>query len=159
MSLESPLGIADHLLHHEVPSVIIGGHAVNVHGFARATEDVDIVFRRTAESEARLATALQQINAYWIGQEIDPATGIERTHPVTLEYVQQKHLMMLGTDLGFLDLFDFIPSMPGETVDDLFTTAIERNGRQFASLSWIRRMKQAADRPQDRIDLENLPSE
>ncbi len=65
--------------------------------------------------------------------------------------------MMLGTDLGFLDLFDFIPSLPGESLDDLFTSAVVRAARPFASLSWVRRMKQAADRPQDRIDLENLP--
>ena len=36
-----------HLEEYEVPFVVIGGHAVNYHGFIRATEDVDIVFLRT----------------------------------------------------------------------------------------------------------------
>lgn len=158
MNLNSPLDVVDHLLQHGIPLVVIGGHAVNVHGFARATEDVDIVFRRTAESEQQLANALININAYWIDNEIDPDTGLERIHRVTADFVRRNRLMMLGTDLGFLDLFDFIPSLPGEPLDDLFMSSIIRAGRPFASLSWIRRMKQAADRPQDRIDLENLPA-
>ncbi len=153
----SMLRIVDHLLDCRVPLVIIGGHAVNVHGFARATEDVDVIFRRSPESETQLTLALESIHAYWIGQEIDPETGIERTYPVTAQYVRGRHLMMLGTDLGFLDLFDFIPAMPEQDLEDLFATAIQRGGRPFASLRWIRQMKQAADRPQDRIDLENLP--
>ncbi|KAA1260351.1 hypothetical protein LF1_28910 [Rubripirellula obstinata] len=159
MSDLSALAIVDHLLAHQIPLVVIGGHAVNVHGFARATEDVDIVFLRTSESESRLADALSEVNSYWIGNEIDPATGIEKIHSVTADYIRKSRLMMLGTDLGFLDLFDFIPSLPDEPTDNFFATAIERNGRPFASLGWIRRMKSAANRPIDRIDLENLPAD
>ncbi len=151
------LQIVQRLLAHQVPLVVIGGHAVNMHGFARATEDVDVVFRRTVQSEQHLLGALVELNAYWIGSDIDPSTGIERIHPVTAEFLREKHLMMLGTDLGFLDLFDFIPAMPAESLDDLFETSIQREGIPFASLAWIRRMKEAADRPQDRIDLANLP--
>lgn len=137
MNNPSTLSVADHLLAFDVPLVVIGGHAVNVHGYARATEDVDIVFWRSAQSESRLADALIAINAYWLGSEIDPTTGIEKLYPVTLDYIREKHLMMLGTDLGFLDLFDFIPSMAQTPLDDLFATAIERQGRPFANLHWI----------------------
>jgi len=45
-------GIAVENFSHEVPYVIIGGHAVTYHGYVRATEDTDIVFRRTLESES-----------------------------------------------------------------------------------------------------------
>lgn len=159
MNNPSPLGIADHLLAYDVPLVIIGGHAVNVHGYARATEDVDIVFRRTPQTEQQLYDGLDKIHAYWIGNDVDPATGIETVHPITMDYLRKHHLMMLGTDLGFLDLFDFIPSMPDESVEELFSSAIQRDGRPYASLGWIRRMKAAADRPIDRMDLENLPLE
>ena len=37
-----------------VPFVVIGGHAVIVHGYVRTTEDADIVFRRTDDSETLL---------------------------------------------------------------------------------------------------------
>jgi hypothetical protein len=49
--------------------------------------------------------------------------------------------------------------MDGEPVDTLFETSAESEGRRFASLHWLRKMKQAADRPQDRLDLEYLPHE
>jgi hypothetical protein len=44
-----------------------------------------------------------------------------------------------------------------EAVDDLFRSSRESNGRRFVSLKWLRKMKQAAGRPQDRMDLDNLP--
>jgi hypothetical protein len=98
-----------------------------------------------------------ELNAQWIADEIDPRTGIERTFPASLEYVRNTHLMMLLTDQGFLDIFDYIPGFPEEPVEQLFRTADERDGRRFASLAWLRRMKEATDRPRDRIDLDNLP--
>jgi len=39
------------------------------------------------------------------------AKPLERTIPVDLSYVRSKHLMMLGTDLGYLDIFDSIPGV------------------------------------------------
>ena len=37
----------DALNRHAVPFVVIGGHAVNVHGYARATEDTDLLWVRS----------------------------------------------------------------------------------------------------------------
>ncbi len=34
---------------------------------------------------------------------------------------------------------------------------LARHGVRFVSLDWLRRMKQAAGRPKDLLDLENLP--
>jgi hypothetical protein len=34
---------------------------------------------------------------------------------------------------------------------------VQLDGVRFASLEWLRRMKQAAGRPKDLLDLENLP--
>ncbi|MCG8583580.1 MAG: hypothetical protein MI757_02585 [Pirellulales bacterium] len=146
----------DILNSHDVPFVIIGGHAVTFHGYVRATEDVDIVFQRSGDSEVSLFHALSEVNACWIGDEIDPETGIERTYPVSLEYVRSTRLMMLVTDGGFLDVFDYIPGLADESVEDLFATAHIQGSHRYASLAWLRRMKQAANRPKDQVDLENL---
>src|SRR5271154_1159458 len=91
------------LKRHGVPFVIIGAHAVNFHGFGRATEDTDVVWLRSPESEQALFHALTELKAHYIGNEIDPSTGIERTYPVTLPFVNASHLMMLSTIHGFLD--------------------------------------------------------
>jgi hypothetical protein len=145
------------LRRHAVPFVIIGGHAVNFHGYTRATEDADVVWLRSAAAEQALLAALSEIGAQYIGADIDPSTGIERTYPVTLPFIKSSRLMMLVTRAGFLDLFDYIPGLPGEDVEQVMQSSVEDDGLRYASLEWMRRMKQAAGRPRDRLDLENLP--
>ncbi len=142
---------------HGVPFFIIGGHAVNFHGYGRATEDTDIVWVRSGDSELALLRALTELDARYIGKELDPATGIERTYPVTLAFVQASHLMMLTTRYGFLDLFDYVPGFPDEDVAHLRASSIESAGLRYASLNWLRKMKQASGRAKDQIDLANLP--
>jgi hypothetical protein len=146
------------LRRHKIQFVVVGGHAVNYHGFIRSTEDVDIVWFRSPESESALSHALSEMGACYIGKEIDPATRMERLIPVTTEYIRASHLMMLWTGSGFLDLFDYIPGYPQADVTELFQTSVETEGVRFASLRWLLQMKKAAGRPKDLIDLENLPS-
>jgi hypothetical protein len=157
MAFGSPFPLIDVLRQHDVPFVIIGGLAVNFHGYIRATEDTDIVFARSAASEPRLLAALQQVHAYWIGDTIDPTTGMEYVHAVTEAYLRSTHLMMLGTDHGYLDIFDYVPGVPELTVTELIASAVPTDRGLFASLSDLRRMKQASRRAIDCIDLEKLP--
>ena len=109
-------GLLEVLSKHGVPFVVIGGHAVNLHGVLRATEDTDLLWLRSGEAEANLLRALRELKASFIGDEIDPATGIERTHPVTEAFVRSQRLMMLCTSAGFLDLFDYVLGFPAEPV-------------------------------------------
>ncbi len=41
---DDPLTVFQFLARAGVPFVIIGGHAVNFHGYVRATEDADVIF-------------------------------------------------------------------------------------------------------------------
>ncbi len=157
MTKSGLFSIVDDLLERNVQLVIIGGHAVNFHGYARATEDIDIIFRRSNASEQALYEVLAVHESFWIGEEVDPSTGLEKTHPVSLDYVRSSHLLMVGSQHGYLDIFDFIPGMPSEPLDDLFASRKLSGKRPFASLEWLKRMKKAAGRPQDLIDLERLP--
>jgi hypothetical protein len=136
---------------HGVPFVIIGGHAVYRHGYRRATADADVVWLRSEKSTRSLLDG-----AVWISKEIDPATNLERTFPVTLAYINREHLMMLWTPNGPLDLFDYIPGMPLEDVQNLFLTAVEGDGFLFSSLEWLRKMKRVSGRTRDLADLEEL---
>jgi len=149
--------LLDALGRHGVPFVTVGGHAVYFHGFERLTEDTDVVWLRSPQAEQSLLAALTEVNAQYIGKEIDPATRIERTYPVTLPFIQASHLMMLWTKHGFLDLFDYIPGFPLENVQTLFDSKVEADGIHYASLNWLRKMKKAAGRTKDLLDLENLP--
>ena len=150
--------VFDVLQRHGVPFVVVGGHAVNFHGFIRATEATDVLWIRSPVAEASLLKALEEISAEYIGKEIDPATGIERTHPVTASFLRAERLMMLCTTAGFLDLFDYVPGYPAVPVATVWETGVDLDGIRFASLEWLRKLKQAAGRPKDLLDLENLPA-
>ena len=137
------------LSQHRVPFVVIGGHAVNVHGVLRATEDTDVVWLRSRESEGNLLRALVEIDAHSIGNEIDPATGIEKIYPVTESFVRAGGLMMLCTNAGFLDLFDSIPGFPHEPARTVWESAFEIDRLRVASLDGIRNMKHASGLQKD----------
>ena len=146
-----------HILNqYKVEFVIIGGHAVNFHGYIRTTEDVDIIVRPNIKNDEKLLQALKSINACWITNDIDPNTGIEKTQPVTLSFINANHLMMLCTDEGFLDVFDYIPGFPDISVEELFSSSELLDGFSFVSLDWLIKMKKNAERPKDLEDLRNL---
>lgn len=151
------LTILNVLQKHGVPFILIGGHAVNFHGYQRTTEDVDIVWMRSEERESALLAALTELGAQYIGNEIDPATRIERTYPVTIQYIRSSPLMMVHTSHGFLDLFDYLPGDPTADLSAFFASSVESGGVRIASLEWLRRMKRTAGRTKDILDLENLP--
>lgn len=100
---DDPLVVLQHLARANVPFIVIGGLAVNFHGYMRTTEDADIVFLRSPTTERMLCAALESIHACWICTKRDSATGMERLVPITLSYIQAPHLMMLVTGLRFPD--------------------------------------------------------
>jgi hypothetical protein len=157
--MANEFAIFDVLRRHGVPFVIIGGHAVNFHGYLRSTEDSDLIWLRSKESETVLFAALTELHAKYISNEIDPATHLEKANSVTPTFIAVSHLMMLTTDHGFVDLFDYVPGDPKADISELFKTSIEAKGFRFASVQWLRQMKRAAGRTKDQLDLENLPPE
>ena len=137
--------------------VVIGGHAVSAQGFIRGTEDIDLIWQRTPDSELALAKVFESINAQHFGNDIDPVTRLERTYPASIAYVRCNHVMILISDVGFIDLFDFVPEVKDQNVAELIDTATVVNGIPFVSLKWLRRMKAKSSRYKDQRDLENLP--
>lgn len=55
------------LASQEVDFIVVGGLAATVHGSARLTQDIDVVYRRTDLNLARLATALEPLAPYLRG--------------------------------------------------------------------------------------------
>jgi len=132
---------------------------VNFHGHVRRTEDIDVVWVRNQQFEVALSNALTEIGAEYIGREIDPATRIERTYPITLGYIQTHPLLMLCTSRGFLDLFSYVPGFPEADVQAFYDASVESAGIRYTSIDWLRKMKKASGRHKDLDDLENLPPE
>ena len=86
MNDDSPLRIAETMATANVPFVIIGGHAVNYHGYPRATQDVDIIFKRSDESVKALYEVLSKRDV-GLAMSWTPKRGLKKQlplHPNTL---------------------------------------------------------------------------
>jgi predicted nucleotidyltransferase len=129
----------------EVEFILIGGLAATVHGSARLTRDVDVVYRRSRENLQRLALALAPYHPYLRGAppglpfQWDAAT-IERGLNFTLT-----------TDLGQLDVLGEI--VGGGRYEDLLqhtvTAQIFGVNCRTLTLEQLIHVKRAAGRPKD----------
>jgi predicted nucleotidyltransferase len=125
--------------------VLIGGIAAAVHGAARATYDVDIVYSRTPENVTRLVSALAPLEPY--------LRGAPRGLPFTWNAatVSRGLNFTLTTTGGDLDLFGEV--ILGGTYEDLLpdTELVQVFGVECRCLLLERliAIKRAAGRPKD----------
>jgi predicted nucleotidyltransferase len=140
------------LVRAKVDFILIGGMAAILHGSARVTFDVDLVYSRTDENIERLAAALAPQGPYLRGVPGNlPFSWDAKTIRNGLNFT-------LTTNLGDVDLFGEVGG--GETYDDLspHSFEVEAFGVRFKciDLPTLIRIKEAADRPKDREALAEL---
>lgn len=135
-------GLLKSLNAHSVRYVVIGATAFPVHGYARATLDLDLFIEPTAENAARARQALV-------------AFGYDLSDVTVDELLAKKVLIrqyMIETDVH--------PFVKGATFDEVWDGRVEdRIGATpvpFAGLDDLIRMKEAAGRPKDLEDLRAL---
>jgi hypothetical protein len=81
-----------------VEYIAVGGFAATMHGSARFTNDLDIVYRRTAENIAKLTAALRPYSPYLRGAPPGlPFSWDERTLKNGLNFTRD-------TSLGWIDV-------------------------------------------------------
>ncbi len=122
--------------------VIIGAAAFPVHGYARATLDVDIFIRATRDNAERTREALKEF-----GYDVAD---------VTVEEMLAKKLLIRQ----YVVETDIHPFVEGVTFDEVWSRkvadAIGSTPAWFASLDDLIAMKKAAGRERDREDLKAL---
>lgn len=147
-----PKRIFSALAKHGVQFVLIGALAARLQGFPRATYDADITPAKDRDNLQRLAAALRELGARVYTQQIPEGLAFDCSAPM----LARADIWNLITDAGRLDLA-FRPSGTAG-YDDLATQAVrfELYGHNVltARLEDIIRSKEAADRPQDRQDVE-----
>jgi predicted nucleotidyltransferase len=127
---------------YSVEYVLIGATAFPVHGYARATLDVDIFIRATPDNARRTRRALA-------------AFGYDLTDVTDDDLLTKKVLIR-----QYLVEADIHPYVRGVTFDEVWSRRVpDRLGQTpaaFASLDDLIRMKEAAGRPKDLEDLRVL---
>jgi hypothetical protein len=158
-----PLPLLRTLHQRGIDYIVVGGFAVNAHGFIRVTKDLDIVPSPTRENLEKLAKMLRDLHATVLDtDDFEPAEiPADPTRTVDLEMGGNFCLL---TDLGRIDIMQWLG---GIDFDDLYAAldpgAIESSidGVRVAvcGLDDLRAMKRAAGRPEDLKDLERLGEE
>jgi hypothetical protein len=140
--------------------VVVGGFAVAAHGYVRATKDVDIVPRPTAENRARLERVLMSIGA----RPVEQTEFRSEELPVPWEIGALAHggNWALQTSHGRIDILQYIDRVEfvesySELHDHALQTVLSDVGAvRFAALEHLLVMKRAAGRPKDLNDLAQL---
>lgn len=138
-------GLLRVLVDRRVEFIIVGGVAATLHGSARSTQDLDVVYARTAENLRRLVAALRGHRPYLRGAPPGlPFSWNEAALRRGLNFT-------LETDLGDLDLLGEIAG--GGGYDDLRPHSVEFEAfglnLRCLDLDTLIRVKRAAGRPRD----------
>jgi predicted nucleotidyltransferase len=132
--------------------VVIGGVAGTIHGSARATYDIDLLYSRTQENIARLADVLAPYRPYLRGAPANlPFTWDAKTIRSGLNFT-------FTTALGDIDLLGEVAG--GETYQTLLPHSfeVEAFGIRFKciDLPTLIRIKEAAGRRKDQEAIAEL---
>ena len=135
-------GLLKLLKEHKVDFVVIGATAFPVHGYARATLDIDIFIRPTEENAAKALIALKEF-------------GYDVTDISQQDLLKKKLLIR-----QYAVETDIHPFVKGINFDDAWKNKVRSKfGKTFvyfASLDDLIKMKRAAARPKDLEDLKYL---
>lgn len=127
---------------HKVRCVVIGAAAFPVHGYSRATLDIDIFIQPTRLNVSRCLTALDKF-----GYDISD---------ITIKDILSKKLLLRQ----YLVEADFHPFVKGMTFNRVWKNRVKdkigSTAVNFASLDDLIIMKKAAGRTKDKEDLKIL---
>jgi len=141
------------LVDHGARFVVIGGIAAQAHGSPSLTGDLDICYARDPDNLAAVAASLAELAAI----RRDLPAGVPAV-PLDAQTLRSGDMFLLQTRAGPLDLL-------GTPDPNLDYEQLARNAVAFdvegtrvliAGLDDLMRMKRAAGRPKDRIELEVL---
>jgi len=140
------------LVHGGIEFILVGGVAAIIHGSARLTYDVDVVYARSRDNIKRLAASLAPFAPYLRGA------------PPGLPFVWDEHTIRNGlnftltTALGDLDVLGEVVGGGGYAALLPHSLDIEAFGVKFkcVDLPTLIQLKRAAGRPKDLEGLAEL---
>jgi len=138
-------GVIRTLVDAQVDFILVGGVAATVHGSARLTRDVDVVYARTPANMRRLVDALAPHHPYLRGAP----EGLPFAWDVNT--IQRGLNFTLTTRLGDIDLLGELTGGGGFEQLQAHASHVQLFGRavRCLDLDWLIRVKRAAGRPRD----------
>jgi hypothetical protein len=134
--------------------IVIGGVAAVLHGSARVTYDLDVLYRRHPDNLARIIEALRPYNPYLRGA----VPGLPFLWDV--ETLRRGLNFTLQTAIGAIDLLAEVPG--GGTYELAWTHSLEVRIQdvpvRVVSLEKLIELKRAAGRPKDFESIAELES-
>ena len=129
-----------------VKYIMIGGFAVNLHGFSRVTADVDIWLKDEIENRQRLGKALEQF-------------GYGKNSFEEIDFVPGWSDLFIGSGIR-LDILTTMIGLENITFDEAFLEAyianIEEVSVPFLHINQLIQNKKTTGRPKDLIDVIEL---
>lgn len=132
------------LTRREVKALVVGAHAVAFHAKPRYTKDLDILVEPSRENARRILLALADF-------------GFGSLDLSEEDFAVPGRVVQLGVPPNRVD---FLNSITGVTFDEAWAGSVEGNYGarrvRYIGKNELIRNKEAAGRPQDRIDVEWL---
>ena len=129
---------------HDVDFAVCGGFAVAHYGFVRMTMDFDLLVDPSPDNAKRIMSALKEFGFGEVGVSAE-------------DFQKPGTAVTLGEQPNQIDLLTSMSSVPaGEILDRAVTTRIGEVEVKVVSYKDLIVAKQEADRPKDRIDLDEL---
>ncbi|MGB1126217.1 MAG: nucleotidyltransferase [Phycisphaeraceae bacterium] len=128
-----------------VDYLLIGGYAVNIHGYSRATTDMDVWIATTPENAGKLIRAFDRY-----GFDVDGMSESIFTEPRSIvRFGEAPMKIEVVTTIGGVEYTKCRANAIKVNVSGLTVPVI--------SLADLRLNKAASGRPKDLVDLEHLP--
>jgi predicted nucleotidyltransferase len=130
---------------HHVEYLLIGGFAVAIHGYPRATADMDVWVARNRANAERIVSCLREF-------------GFDTPDLVPELFEDPERIIRMGEAPLRIEI---LTDIDGVTFDDCYARANEQivdgSPVPVISLHDLKVNKRASGRSKDRDDLENLP--
>jgi hypothetical protein len=139
--------------------LVVGGLAVIAHGYVRLTKDLDLALDLSPEALPRALRAFESLGY----RPIAPVPLTDFANPILRhEWTEDKQMKVFNLvsdrhpDVS-IDIFPKDPfSFEAEYAEAVWKQITPKVTAPMVSVSALIRLKQVADRPQDRIDIDKL---